>query len=143
MSKNAQHQWEPVIGSDNLVKCKKCKIEVKASRARRGAGPCIWGEPDKMPPVPNEDRDTGLEATTKAEINETVRSLVAQHPGPRLTDPPEYCNGCGKQLAILPLNSRLDMVACNNRGCALHRERIRMVTKPTERGKRKRAKGKS
>ena len=206
MSKNAQHQWEPVAGPDNLVRCKKCGSEVKASRARRGVGPCIWGDSGASVPIvdavpPSEtpgaiseqspevqaliaaaavaaERFTPEELEAHAKImnetnlcedchldiatcdsdpvygtgpgNDNVIACDAfrpasdeppeapQYPGPRLVDPPENCNGCGDRLAILPLNSRLDMVACNNGHCALYRERLRMVTKPTKRGKRKR-----
>jgi len=198
MAKNRQHQWEPVPNSEDLVKCSKCGTEVKATQARKGVGPCLWGEkaepasaPDPNawrtgdeeirtePPEESEEqarvmRETNLcDTCTKqpAECesnpkfgtgigNDNVyecdgyfegeklsgRSIgVTYTPpkpsGPRLTDPPEICNACGNQLAILPLNSRLDMVACNNSRCALYRERIRMVTKPIERGKRKHAKG--
>lgn len=186
MSRNRQHQWEPVPGPDNLVKCKKCGTEVKASRARRGAGPCIWGEAADLSSVPEAGPPSVPIADQAKEINlceachldfgscdsepeygagighDNVVACVAyiseadfpseayqkspeadesvMYPGPRLTDPPEYCNVCGEQIAILPLNSRLDMTACNNRKCALYRERLRMVTKPKERGKRRRAK---
>ena len=185
MAKNAQHQWQPKPGEADMVKCDKCGSEVKASRARRGAGPCIWGSADDSPPAPNPDQapvpddlsstlnlcttchldiatcDSELTFGTgegndnviacdayRAEVDEPPEAYEKspdaepappKYPGPKLTDPPEYCNGCNKQLAILPLNSRLDMVACNNHRCALYRERIRMVTKPVERGRRKRA----
>lgn len=68
-----------------------------------------------------------------------VAPELQQYPGPKLTDPPEHCNACGDQLAILPLNSRLDMIACRNGRCSLYRERIRMMTKPVERRKRARS----
>ena len=243
MARNRQHQWEPVPDTD-LVKCTKCGTEVTAIQARRGAGPCKWGESDKMPPVPNPEEETeqarimrevnlcstcakecaecdGLPkygtgvgndnvyecdgytkgekpafsaqeppATDPEKGKEGVRYFLGdieitreeaieqgkgdieglrdgvtafydhettepplvinvkdgvkiegidtppKHPGPRLTDPPEYCNACGTQIAILPLNSKIDMVACNNHRCTMFRERLRMVTKPVERGKR-------
>jgi len=209
MAKNRQHQWEPVPGSEDLVKCKKCGTEVTTTRARQGAGPCTWGEkaePDnpqqgiapfnqqspeaqaliadaaeaqeKLTPDELEEharimRETNLCDTCTQQIAECesnpkfgtgvgndnvyecdghtppaspgVIDLAmikpSKYPGPKLTDPPEYCNACGDHIAILPLNSRIDMVACNNRRCTLYRERLRTVTKPVERGKRKRAKG--
>ena len=217
MAKNRQHQWEPVPDSEDLVKCAKCGTEVKSAQARKGIGPCTWGE-KADPPKPTPDQksemkrvvivgeqppniakliEAAAEATehfTQDELEENARIMretnlcdtcmkqpaecesnpkfgtgigndnvyecdgytegeklpgrpigVTYTPpkrsGPRLTDPPEICNACGDQLAILPLNSRLDMVACNNSRCALYRERIRMVTKPSERGKHNRAKG--
>lgn len=210
MARNRQHQWQPVEGSDNMVKCEKCGSEVKASRARRGTGPCIWGSADDSPPVPNPDQGLApinqqspeaqaliaaaaeaQETIPRDELEEHARIMREVHlcdtctdhiaechvrginpkfgtgvgndnvyecdgytpapptidpdnppdhikyPGPRLTDPPEHCNVCGEHIAILPLNSRLDMVACNNRGCSLYRERLRLISKPVERGKRK------
>jgi len=132
MAKNRQHQWEPVAGSEDLVKCSKCGTEVTAAMARRGPGPCAWGEKAGAEPPLDPERPPGIEPAAE-EATE-----ISKPPGPRHTDPPEYCNACKVQLTILPLNSRLDMVACNNSRCALYRERIRMLTKPVERGKRKR-----
>ena len=195
MAKNRQHQWEPVPDSDK-VKCEKCGTEVKATQARKGVGPCTWGEktePDQQSPEAQALIASAAEATerfTQDELEEQARimretnlcdtcnqqpaecganpkfgtgvgndnvyecdgyiegekpAFLATEPpkrsGPRLTDPPEICNACGDHIAILPLNSRLDMIACNNHKCALYRERLRMVPKPVERGKRNRAKG--
>lgn len=147
MPKNRQHQWQPVPGPDDMVKCEKCGSEVKASRARRGTGPCIWGSADDSPPaskedlpsVPNPDQGPvpgAIPAVVNMIGDELARTdadaepAPPQYPGPKLTDPPEYCNACGEHIAILPLNSRMNMVACNNRRCTLYRERLRMVTKP-------------
>jgi len=174
MAKNRQHQWEPVPDSD-MVKCSKCGIEVKATQARKGVGPCLWGEkkedPEEKARIMRETHlcDTCTKQPAECESNPKfgtgigndnvyecdgyfegeklpgrpigVTHIPPKSSGPRLTDPPEICNACGNQLAILPLNSRLDMIACNNSRCALYRERIRMVTKSVERGKRNRAKG--
>ena len=194
MAKNRQHQWEPISDSD-MVKCSKCGTEVKATQARKGVGPCTWGEKadNQQSPKAQALIASAAEATerfTQDELEEHARIMretnlcdtctkqpaecesnpkfgtgigndnvyecdghtpwrsrvieaiePPKRSGPRLTDPPEYCNACGEHIAILPLNSRLDMVACNNKRCALYRERLRMVPKPVERGKRNRAKG--
>jgi len=129
-----EHEWEEQ--DDGTVRCIRCGMKVTKATARRGAGPC----PGKLP-VPNPDQEPVPDTPEPPAIDLDNPPDHIIHPGPKLTDPPEYCNACGDQLAILPLNSRLDMVACRNGRCSLYRERIRMVTKPVERGKRARSKG--
>ncbi len=40
----------------------------------------------------------------------------------------ENCGSCGNPLRYIPVNSRLKAVACTKIGCALYRERIRIIT---------------
>lgn len=40
---------------------------------------------------------------------------------------PEKCAACGEELQQLRVNSQLDMIACANRRCNLHRQRIRYI----------------
>jgi len=49
---------------------------------------------------------------------------------PESAPPPEAntCAACGEFLAVMPVNSRVKMIACANRRCNLYRQRIRYAS---------------
>ena len=40
----------------------------------------------------------------------------------------ETCGACGSPLRYVPVNSRVKAVACTKIGCALYRERLKLIT---------------
>ncbi len=65
--------------------------------------------------------------------------VVISQPGPNYIKPEENCNACHGRLAIIPINTRMSMVACPNRGCDLWRERLRWYPRQDRNPRRRRA----
>lgn len=111
MTRSQMHDWEPAK-EEGKVTCKKCGITVLLNDARRGIGPC--GSPVKA--IPHEP--------TPEEIKVSKPELKPFKPSGKDQG---ICNACGQPLREMPLNSRLAMVACNNRKCNLYRVRLRWL----------------
>lgn len=127
IQRSKQHDWEPTKGDENKVYCTNCGIIVHKNAARRGIGLCP-GKPiidgERTEPEPHELSSDDIRANLP-KMQMFVPS-GADH---------GKCNGCGEKLRELPFNSRLAMIACNNRKCNLYRQRIRWLTikeKPEE-----------
>jgi hypothetical protein len=111
--RSQQHEWEPQ--EEEKVLCSKCKILVSVADARRGVGVCEG---------PSEE-----EPETRELSPEDIRDrLPSRKPFAPSGQDHGKCNGCGEDLRELPFNSRLAMVACNQRSCGLYRQRLRWVT---------------
>ena len=122
--KDKRHKWEPTTGT--LVKCDRCGIELEATKARRGVGPCTGKGKDTVP-APTEPKTDQKPAEPKAKAPAPVLDLG-------------ICNACGSQLDQMPFNSGNDMIACKNRRCPIYRQRLRLVPAMSFRERRKRSK---
>jgi len=114
MTRQRRHQWEPA--GEGKVRCTRCYIDLKVDEARRGAGLCAARRQKRI-------------VTSKP---------VQERPVIELGN----CGACEQPLKQVPFNSRSDMIACVNRRCELHRQRLRYVSPLTVAERKARGTGK-
>lgn len=107
-----QHEWNPDPDEINHVICQKCGMRVHAVAARRGVGACA-----------------GIDSASQPEQEVAKANLPKLKPFIPSKEDHGNCQACGGKIIEMPLNTRIGMIACNNRRCDLYRQRLRTFTR--------------